>query len=347
MIPMLNHAVTTLPCSQCTIMQSPPSHAPNVQSCSHHSQQKQFPPPPPNYIHSERSSLAGLHLEPPMLSSHVTSTCTIMQFQTSHVMCYIHMYNHAVTTLPCYVLHPHVQSCSSKPPMLPMYNHAVTTLPCSQCTIMQSPTSHAPNVQSCSHQPPMLPMHNHAVTTLPCSQCTIMQSPLPTKAIPPPQNYIHSERSSLAGLHLEPPMLSSHVTSTCTIMQFQISRVMCYIHMYNHAVTTLPCLAPMLHPHVQSCSHHPPMLISHVTSTCTIMQSPPSHAYLPCYIHMYNHAVTTLPCLSPMLHPHVQSCSSKSPVLCVTSTCTIMQFQTSCVMCYIHMYNHEAKSLQF
>ena len=36
MLPMYNHAVTTLPCSQCTIMQSPPSHAPNAQSCSHH-----------------------------------------------------------------------------------------------------------------------------------------------------------------------------------------------------------------------------------------------------------------------------------------------------------------------
>ena len=35
-LPMLNHAVTTLPCSQCTIMQPPPSRAPNAQSCSHH-----------------------------------------------------------------------------------------------------------------------------------------------------------------------------------------------------------------------------------------------------------------------------------------------------------------------
>ena len=295
-------------------MQSPPSHAPNVQSCSHHSQQKQFFPPPQTiYIlstHHLQVSTLNLPCSAPMLHPHVqscsskppmlcvTSTCTIMQFQISRVMCYIHMYNHAVTTLPCYVLHPHVQSCSSKPPMLPMYNHAVTTLPCSQCTIMQSPTSHAPNVQSCSHQPPMLPMHNHAVTNLPFSQCTIMQSPLPTKAIPPP-NYIHSERSSLAGLHLEPPMLSSHVTSTCTIMQFQISRVMCYIHMYNHAVPNLPCY--VLHPHVQSCSHHPPMLSSHVTSTCTIMQFQISRVM--CYIHMYNHAVPNLLCY--VLHPHV------------------------------------------
>ena len=118
MLHMHNHAVTNLPCSQCTIRQSPTSHALNVQSCSHH----------PHMLPVHNHAVTNLPC----------SQCTIMQSPTSHA--------------------PNAQSGSHQPPMLSMYNHAVTTLTCSQCTIMQSPTSHAPNVQSCSHQPPMLHM---------------------------------------------------------------------------------------------------------------------------------------------------------------------------------------------
>ena len=191
MIPInAHHAVTNPPCSQCTIRQSPISHAPNAQSCSH------LPPMLLYAVHNHAVTYLPC------------SQCTIMQSLTSHapnVQSCSHwppmlpMHNHAVTKLPMYnhaVTYLPAPICSAKsdshqPPMLPMYNYTVTYLPCSQCTIMQSPTSHAPNAQSCmqsptshtphsqscSHQPPMLHIHNHAVTNLPCSTCTIRQSP--------------------------------------------------------------------------------------------------------------------------------------------------------------------------
>ena len=80
LLPMHNHAVTTLPCSQCTIMQSPPSLAPNAQSCSHH------PPMLPMHNHA--------------VTTLPCSQCTIMQSPPSHA--------------------PNAQSCSHHPPMLPV-----------------------------------------------------------------------------------------------------------------------------------------------------------------------------------------------------------------------------------
>ena len=135
--------------------------------------------------HAERSSLAGPHLElgfsmgtPPrgLVECACARRC---RFGQAGIVCTI------------------TESGSHHPPMLPVHNHAVTTLPCSQCTTVQSPTSHAPNVQPCRHQPPMLPMHNHAVTTLQCSQCTITQSPTSHAQLP---CYIHMYNHAVPNL---------------------------------------------------------------------------------------------------------------------------------------------------
>ena len=150
------------------------------------------------------------------------SHCTIMQSPTP----------------PCYVLHPHAQSCSHHPPMPTTITQAPTShvpiaqscshcppasnaQPCSHCPPASTaqPCSHCPpasNAQLCSHQPPMIPMHDHAVTNLPCSQQSCSHHP--------------------------PPMIQP---------------------LNNQAVATLPCSQ-------QSCGHQPPMFP-------TIMQSPTSH----------------------------------------------------------------------
>ena len=134
-----------LPCSHCTIMKSPLSHAHNNHtgtnlSCSHCT----ITQPQPSCFHCTT-----------MQSLPSCFQCTTMQSPTSH--------------------DPNARSCSHQPPNARSCSHQPPVLP----TIMQSPpSSHDPTVeQSGSRHPPMLPTimrsptshvpNNYAITTLP------------------------------------------------------------------------------------------------------------------------------------------------------------------------------------